>query len=154
MTDHDPPVEQAIANAASVADIAEPSITMDRLTKVYIKIRDARSKLTKDYETEDERLKTQQAEVASLMKDQMRALGVKSVGTTFGTVSARVKTRYYAQDWDAMYRFIHENDAAFLLEKRIAQTNMSEFLNQNPGNVPPGLNTMSETEISVSKPRK
>lgn len=134
--------------------MTDEDLTMDRLAKVYIKIRDARSKLTKDYEAEEERLKAQQAEIATLMKDKMRDLGVKSAGTAYGTVTLKVKTRYYAQDWDAMYRFIHDNDAGFLLEKRIAQTNMSAFLEQNPGNVPPGLNTMSETEVSVTKPRK
>ena len=129
-------------------------ITMDRLAKVYIKIRDARAAKTREYEAEEERLKAQQVEIANLMKDKMQALGVKSAGTAFGTVSISVKTRYYAQDWDAMYRFIHDNDAGFLLEKRIAQSNMSDFLEQNPGVVPPGLNTMSETAVSVTKPRK
>ena len=130
------------------------TVTMDRLAKVYIKIRDARSELTRSYEEKEAELKAQQAEIANAMKDQMQALGVKSAGTAFGTVTIRVKTRYYAQDWDAMYRFIHDNDAGFLLEKRIAQTNMSSFLEQNPGVVPPGLNTMSETDVSVTKPRK
>lgn len=132
----------------------DDGVTMDRLAKVYIKIRDARSKLTREFEEAEEKLKAQQAEIANAMKDKMQSLGVKSAGTAFGTVSLRVKTRYYAQDWDAMYRFIHDNDAGFLLEKRIAQSNMSEFLEQNPGVVPPGLNTMSETEVSVTKPRK
>ena len=129
-------------------------ITMDRLAKVYIKIRDKRSLLTREYETVEEDLKAQQAGIANAMKDMMQLTGLKTAGTAFGTVSIRVKTRYYAQDWDAMYRFIHDNDAGFLLEKRIAQTNMSEFLDKNPGVVPPGLNTMSETEVSVTKPRK
>lgn len=53
-----------------------------------------------------------------------------------------------------MHRFILEHDALFLLEKRIAQTNMDDFLEQNPGDVPPGLNTTSELTVSVMKPRK
>jgi len=134
--------------------LAAPAVSMDRLARVYIKIRDARSQLTREYEDKDAALKEQQSGVANAMKDQMLALGVKSAGTTHGTVMLKVKTRYYAQDWDAMYRFIHDNDAGFLLEKRIAQTNMSDFMEQNPGRIPPGLNTMSETEVSVTRPRK
>jgi hypothetical protein len=40
------------------------------------------------------------------------------------------------------------------LEKRIAQTNMAQFLEENPGVVPPGLNSMTEYAISVRKPTK
>jgi hypothetical protein len=56
-----------------------------------------------------------------------------------------------AQDWDAMKRFIIDHDAVDLLEKRIAQKAMSEFLTDNPGVVPPGLNTMTEVDVSVRK---
>jgi len=38
------------------------------------------------------------------------------------------------------------------LEKRVAQTNMAQFLEENPGLVPPGLNSMSEYGITVKKP--
>lgn len=129
-----------------------PSI--DRLARVYIKIRDKLSELTRAYEAEEAKLKEQQAQIATAMKDQLQALGVKSAGTAFGTVSLKTKTRYYASDWEAMYRFIQEHDAAFLLEKRIAQSNMEAFLEQNPSDVPPGLSTMSEMTVSVTKPRK
>lgn len=129
-------------------------VTMDRLAKVYIKIRERLSEITRAYETEEAALKARQAEIGNAMKDSMRALGVKTAGTAFGTVALKTVTRYHAQDWEAMHRFILDNDAPFLLEKRIAQTNMTEFLEKNPGTVPPGLNTMSEIVVSVTKPRK
>ena len=146
--------EQQITAYTAVADIADTGITMDRLAKVYIKIRDARAELTRTFDTEDARLKGQQEEIAGTMKDIIRAAGGTGMKTTYGTVALVTKTRFYAQDWDAMYRFIHDNDAGFLLEKRIAQKNMADFLDKNPTNVPTGLNTMSEIEVSVTKPRK
>jgi hypothetical protein len=45
-----------------------------------------------------------------------------------------------------------EHEAVDLLEKRIAQLNMAQFLEENPGVVPPGLNSTSEFDISVRKP--
>jgi hypothetical protein len=47
-----------------------------------------------------------------------------------------------------------QHDALDLLEKRIAQTNMATFLEENPGVYPPGLNTTTEYQISVRKPSK
>jgi hypothetical protein len=129
-------------------------IPMDRLAKVYVKIRDRISDITKVYETEVETLKAQQAQVSATMKDQLRAMGSLSSKTEYGTVSLITKTRYYAMDKDAFKRFVVENDAADLYEQRVAQKNMAEFLEKNPGNVPPGLNIVSEIEVSVRKPTK
>ncbi len=134
--------------------MTEETIPMDRLAKVYVKIRDKISELTRDYETQVESLKASQAQVANTMKDQLRAAGMLSSKTEYGTVSLITKTRYYAQDWDAMKTFIKEHDAVDLLEKRIAQKNMQQFLEENPGVVPTGLNTVSEIEVSVRKPTK
>jgi len=125
--------------------------TLDRLAKVYLKIRTHLGEITKAYETEAEILKGKQHEVALAMKDIMQSTGQKTAKTDHGTIILSTKTRYIAQDWDAMKRFIIDNDAVDLLEKRIAQKNMSEFLENNPGVVPPGLNTMTEVDVSVRK---
>lgn len=134
--------------------MSEDSIPLDRLAKIYRKIRSQVSELTQEYDTKVEGLKAQQEEIKNAMKDQMKAMGVTSVRTTEGTVVLSVKTRYSTQDWDAFKSFVVEHDALDLLEKRIAQTNMGQFLEENPGVVPPGLNTSSEYDISVRKPTK
>lgn len=143
-----------LAATMSAADIADTAVTMDRLTRVYIKMRDKMSALTADYEKAFEAVKLQQAEVAGAMKDIIRTAGGTGMKTEYGTVALKTTTRFYATDWDAMGAFIIEHKMPLLLEKRIAQSNMREFLEQNPGVVPPGLNTMSEITVSVTKPRK
>jgi hypothetical protein len=95
-----------------------------------------------------------QDEVANAMKDQMKTMGVTSVRTSEGTVVLSVSTRYNTQDWDSFKKFVVEHDAVDLLEKRIAQGNMRQFLEENPGTVPPGLNSNSEYSVSVRKPTK
>jgi hypothetical protein len=129
-------------------------VPFDQLTKIYRKMKVKIDELTKEYDTEVEKLKAQLEEVKVGMKDQMRAQGVTSVKTEFGTVSLVTKTRYSTQDWDSFKRFIVENDVVDLLEKRIAQANMAKFIEENPGLVPPGLNSMSEFEIRVLKSTK
>jgi len=132
--------------------MTEDMIPMDKLARIYRKIKAEIDELTKDYDTKVELLKEKQNTLKFAMKDQMHALGVKTVNTTFGTVSMVLKTRYSTQDWDAFKDFIVANDAVDLLEKRIAQTNMAQFLADNPGSVPPGLNAFSDFEIRVTKP--
>lgn len=134
--------------------MSEDTVPLDRLAKVYRRIRTQIADLTQEYDTKVETLKAQQDEIKNAMKDQMKALGVTSVRTLEGTVVLSVKTRYSTQDWDAFKTFVVEHDAVDLLEKRIAQTNMAQFLEENPGVVPPGLNSSSEYDISVRKPSK
>jgi hypothetical protein len=130
----------------------EDVVPLDKLAKIYRKMRDRVSELTREYDNEVETIKAQQAEIAAAMKEQMQALGVTSVRTDQGTVVLSVKTRYSTSDWDSFKSFVMEHDALDLFEKRIAQTNMKQFLEENPGVVPPGLNSNAEYDISVRKP--
>ena len=132
--------------------MSEEVIPLDKLAKIYRKLRGKISDLTQEYDTQVETLKAQQDEIKNAMKDQMKALGVTSVRTPEGTVVLSVKTRYSTQDWDEFKKFILANEALELLEKRIAQNNMAQFLEENPGSMPPGLNSSSEYDISVRKP--
>jgi hypothetical protein len=132
--------------------MSEEVVPLDKLAKVYRKIKTQIDTLTQEYDTQVEALKAQQDQIKYAMKDTMKTLGVSTVRTEFGTVSLVTKTRYSTQDWDSFKKFILEHEVVDLLEKRIAQTNMANFLEENPGVLPPGLNAMTEYDISVRKP--
>jgi len=127
-------------------------VPLERLAKIYVKIRAAIQDVTKEYDTKIETLKEQQDAIANAMKDQMRALGMKSARTDGGTIILGEKHRYYTQDWASFKQFVLQHDALDLIEKRISQKNMQQFLEENPGVVPPGLNSDTELTISVRKP--
>jgi hypothetical protein len=146
---------QAEAGANSDAEAAAlAAIPMDKLAKVYRKMATKIQELTAEYDAAVEEIKRQQDAVKNALKDQMLVMGVSSVRTDNGTVVLSTKTRYNTQDWDSFKEFVMAHDAIDLLEKRIAQTNMAQFLEENPGVVPPGLNSMTEYAISVRKPTK
>ena len=129
--------------------MSDEALPMDKLARIYVKMRAAIQALDKQIED----IKAQQQEVKNAMKDQMQALGTKSVRTEHGTITLKEKSRFYTQDWDSFKKFVVEHDAVDLLEKRIAQLNMQTFLEENPDLHPPGLSSMAEFEISVTKPR-
>ena len=130
------------------------SVPMDKLAKVYRKMATKIQQLTREYETEVEAIKAQQEVVKIALKDQMLKLGVKSVRTDQGTVVLSTVTNYNTQDWDSFKEFMKQYDALDLVQQRISQLNMKRFLEENPGVVPPGLNSMTEYGISVRKPTK
>ena len=134
--------------------MTEEQIPFDKLVKVYRKMKLEIDTLTQEYDTKVELLKAQQDEIKFAIKDQMKALGVSSVKSPFGTVSMRTSTTYTTNDWASFKEFVLEHGAVDLLFKRIAQANMAQFLEENPGVVPPGLNSNTEFEIRITKPTK
>lgn len=127
-------------------------IPMDKLAAIYIKIRTKIADLTRSFEEEVEVLKDQQTQIKFALKEFMQESKLTSLKTDMGTVSLTVKTRYHTQDWDAFKQFVVEHDAVDLLERRIAQGNMAQFLEENPTLLPPGLNANTEYDVSVRKP--
>lgn len=130
----------------------EAVLPMDKLARIYMKMRAAIQDVEREYDSKIEALKAQQQEVKNAIKDQMLASGSKSVRTDHGTVMLTEKRRFYTQDWDSFKKFVIEQEAVELLERRIHQTNMGKFLEENPSLVPPGLNSDTEFDVSVRKP--
>lgn len=138
-----------------IQDLVSPeekqSVPVDKLAGIYIKIRDARAKLKSDYEAKDTELQEQMDVVEEQLLEACKSIGADSIRTAAGTVIRSVKNRYWTNDWDSMYSFVREHDAFGLLERRIHQTNMKQFIEENPNLLPMGLNTDSRYSIVVRR---
>ena len=125
--------------------------TVDQLCNVYVKIREKKREMVKKYEEEIALYDGKLDALAGAMKDMLVAAGAPSMKTDHGTVYSQVKTRYYPMDWSVFKTWIVQNDAVDLLEKRVAQTNVKQWLEENPTNPPPGLQAESELTVTVRK---
>jgi len=134
---------------AVVNDLHE--IPADKLAEIYIKIRDKRVELKEKFEAEDAALKEQQDLLAQEMLEVCYENNADSIKTPAGTIIRKVDTRYWTTDWDSMYQFIQEHDAYPLLEKRIHQTNLKQFLEENPNLLPAGLQADSKYTVVVRR---
>jgi|APCry1669188970_1035186.scaffolds.fasta_scaffold01833_4 hypothetical protein len=126
-------------------------ISSDKLAEIYIKIRDSRAELKEQYEGQDSALKEQLDVVADKMLSICHLQNADSIKTKAGTIIRKIDTRYWTSDWESMYKFVEENDAFPLLEKRLHQTNMRQFLEENPDLLPAGLMTDSKYSIVVRR---
>lgn len=126
-------------------------LTADQLAKVYIKIRDRRAKLKTEYEDADNALKEQLAILESTLLEMCKTTGVDSMRTAHGTIIKGKATRYWASDWGKMHKFILEHEATDLLERRIAQNAMKDWIEAHPDLLPPGLNSDSKSTITVRR---
>ena len=126
-------------------------ITAEKLTKAYIKIRDERAKLSAEYKEKDSVLSRQLERVKQGLLDYCNEHSVESVRTSEGLFYRSVKQKFWTNDWEKMHAFIMEHNVPELLEKRLNQTNLKQFLEENPESQPDCLNVDSEYFMSVRK---
>lgn len=126
-------------------------ISADKLVAVYIKMRDKRAALLREYEEQDEAIKSQMEMVEAKLLDLCKTVGADSLKTQHGTVIRSVKTRYWTSDWNSMHKFIMENNMPELLEKRISQSTLKQLLDENPDMMPPGVNVDSRYAVTIRR---
>lgn len=110
------------------------------LAATFLKIRDKRAELKREFEEKDKELEAQMDILEAEMLEKCKAEDADSIKTPAGTIMRSVKARFWPADWDAFNSYVLENQAIGLLEKRVHQTNMAQWLEENKGNPPPGLN--------------
>jgi len=126
-------------------------VPVEKLVKAYIKIRDQRSELTAEYKEKEKVLSDKGDKIKRALLDHCKEHNVESVRTSEGVFFRSVRQRYWTSDWEQMYMFVKEHDVPEFFEKRLNQTNVRQFLEENPDLVPKGLNVDSEYTVSVRK---
>ena len=131
---------------------SETAIPLDKLVKTYIKIRDRRSELKAEFDKEDSILVEQLDAVKGALLEHCKEHDVSSVKTSEGLFYRTVKQTYWTSDWESLYQCILENNVPQLLEQRIHNSNMRQFLEENPNKFPAGLQNDRKYAVQVRKP--
>jgi hypothetical protein len=122
---------------------------IEKLMQTEINLRDAIAEL----ENQSKDLKAKREKVQDALNDMCRQMNVDGLKTSVGTLTRSIRTTYDTTDWPSMYQFLIENNALELLHKRISQTNMKEFIEQNPDLLPPGIRQTNKYEIRIRRNR-
>jgi hypothetical protein len=140
---------------ATVTDTIETqntAKTIEEMVGIYIKIRNKIEETEERHKSELEKIREEYDIVSQHLLGICNEQNLDSIKTPAGTVSRTVSTRYWASDWEQMYSFIRDHDAPQLLERRIHNGNMKQFLEENPDTLPIGLQADSRYTIRVRKP--
>lgn len=124
---------------------------VDELSDKYIELRKARDTLKKNYDEQDGALERQMQEVENSLLDIMNSVNTDTMGTPRAVVMRTVRKRYMPTNWQAVYDLIAKHKAFGLLEKRVHNTNMRDFLEQHPEEYPAGLNVDSRYTVVVRR---
>jgi hypothetical protein len=126
-------------------------VPVEKLVKIYIKMREKHAEMSHEFKEKESALKTQMEKVKAALLEFCKENEIDSVRTAEGLFFRTVKQSYWTNDWEAMGKFIVEHQAPELLEKRINQGNMKQFLEEHPDLLPPGLNVDSQYSVTVRR---
>lgn len=124
---------------------------IQRIVDVYLKIRDKRAALKREFEDQDKNLKAQQERLETELLRFLDATGMDSAKTPSGTVFRQRDMIPQAADWEAVYAWIKENDAFDILERRLKKTFVKEYMDNNDGALPPGVNVFQKFDVQVRR---
>ncbi|MCX5637112.1 MAG: hypothetical protein NTX52_05400 [Planctomycetota bacterium] len=124
---------------------------INRVVNVFLKIRDEKARITREYEAAIAKLDEQQGRLNAVLLEECKTLNVESIRTEAGTAFKTVKQRYWVNDWSAVEKFIYDNDAFDLLERRLAQTAAKTWTKEYPDNPIPSLVVDSKYQITIRR---
>lgn len=126
-------------------------MNVDKLVSVFIKIRDAREEAKREWEEIDSEFVTKLDLINQELLNICKNTGADSIKTKDGTAIRSIKSKYWTNDWERFYDWMFEHNVPEVLERRIHQTNIKQFLAENPDMLPPGLNVDNAYHITVRR---
>lgn len=114
------------------------------LTRAYVKLREARAKLSKEYNDKDKDLKAKMSRLEAEMLRILKETGSESIRTEAGTFYRQEDITPSGSDWEAFYAWVAENSAFDALERRIKKTFVKEYMEAHDGELPPGVSVYRE----------
>jgi hypothetical protein len=128
----------------------------DQFTAKYIELRDRRTKLKKQFEADDAKLKVLMTGIEEKLLEKLAVDGAKRITTAHGTVYKTYKEFVNVADWQEVLRFIKENDAYDMLEKRVSKSSVTERMEKDSeGNYrnppPPGVNFARQETVQIRR---
>lgn len=130
-------------------------IKLDEIVQAYLTIRGQRENIAREFELQDAELKAEQAQLEQVLLEQCNEMNAETIRTGAGTVVKTLRESYICSDWDGLKSFIMENGLIELMQQRLHNTNLKEYLATHEGEgMPPGVSSFREYSIVVKKPSK
>ena len=117
--------------------------TLGELMAVYIELKETCTERSKEIKELEETRNHAEAELIAAMQEQ----GLNRVSNDDKSFSIAKDTYFSVEDWDAFERFMKEENAVYLLQRRTAVKACREMLEER-GDVP-GLKPFEKSSLSV-----
>jgi hypothetical protein len=121
--------------------------SVDSLVKQFVTLRDHRSGLEK----QKVQAKKVMDKIGLKIMELADAQGVTSFATPHGTAFKTTKDWIKVSNWDVVLDFIIDGDLKHLLPQSVKKAAVKEYMEENEGKLPPGLEYGEQVEIGVRR---
>ena len=117
----------------------ETKSKQEQVVERMIQLRDQRDALKAKFAAEDKKLEESYLKGEAWLLNELQTTGAQSMRFECGTVTQSTTMRANIGDWDALSKFIVENNLVDMLQKRISTTTLKEYMSSEGKEVPPGV---------------
>ena len=127
------------------------TVTVDAVIKKYMKLREEKTAVEAEIKERVDKIKADMAKLEAFLKAKMDADGLTSFKSEHGTAFLTTTDFANVEDWDAVLRFIREEEAYDMLEKHVSKTVVRGYIDANK-EVPPGIRYGTKLDVNIRKP--
>lgn len=128
-----------------------PSLSRDKLVKLYVKTRTAKSAAKAAFDEQEAQFKAIMETCENVMLASCDATGDTGFTTPYGTTYQGEVVKVSIGDDAAFFAFVKAQDDLDFLERRVSSTHVQNYMKLHNGTVPPGLNLFRERVMRVRK---
>lgn len=127
------------------------TLDINAIVERYIQMRDMKDKLKKELEKKTEQLEMAMKKCEGAIMNHLDLQGAESIRSAAGTVYKAQTTSATVDDWDSLLSYIRDNEAWNMLDHKVNKTAVAEFMEANPGDLPPGVNWRAMNVVRVRR---
>lgn len=128
-----------------------PTLTRDKLVKLYVKTRQAKSVAKAAFDEQEAQFKQIMETCENVMLASCDATGDTGFTTPYGTTYQSETLKVSIGDDTAFFAFVKAQNDLDFLERRVSSTHVQNYMKAHDGAVPPGLNVFRERVVRVRK---
>ena len=117
----------------------------------YVELRDARSRLKKEFTEQDDKLKAAQEVIQTYLMSLMGELGVNSLNADAGTAYRSTSTKASIADRHMVRNTVLATGNLDLLEMRASSAAVKQYMEEHDGAVPPGFSVFTEETVNIRR---
>jgi predicted peptidase len=121
---------------------------MGNVDALIAKILELRTKLS-DLATEVEETNAEKAQLESDLMEFMASTGTTQLGSSMGTATMKVSTKFALSNWDQFIKYVVETESFDMLQKRISSKAVGERLAAEEE--VPGIQGVQVYSVSIRK---
>lgn len=135
-----------------MSEVPDEKIDMELRTGQFVKLRDLKAEMAERHKKEMEPINEAMEALKGILSAGMDQLNVESVKTSCGTVSFSSKATASLADKQAFWTHVVTSGAFDLLDYKANVTAVTDYIEKNNGNAPPGVNYSVFRDVGVRRP--